>query len=256
MPTQPFEKTSRVPGFKAVADGKRAHEKIASQLKDAILAKKLGPGQKLPAERELAGIFGTSRVTVRAAILTLKNAGLLDIRKGAGGGTFVTTDMSGEGVSELLRDIIQWKDIGIHHVIEVRSMIEPQIAFLAAKNATEADIENIWATIRELEHFFRVKSKFKGTDENFHKALAAAARNPLLSVFQAALVNVLFKFIYDIVWQEEHKGNILLHHRRIAEKVNERDPEGAMQAMVEHLADMQKILSQCPETKTHPWIKP
>jgi DNA-binding FadR family transcriptional regulator len=164
--------------------------------------------------------------------------------------------MGGEGVSELLRNIIQWKDIGIHHVIEVRGMIEPQIAFLAARNATDADIENIWATIRELEHSFKVKSKFKGTDENFHKALAAAARNPLLSVFQAALINVLFKFIYDIVWQEEHKGNILLHHRRIAEKVMERHPEGAMQAMVEHLADMQRILSQCPVTKTHPWIKP
>ena len=77
-----------------------------------------------------------------------------------------------------------------------------------------------------------------------------------MSLFQGALIDVLFKFIYDIVWQEDHKGNILLHHRRIAEKVSERDPEGAMQAMVEHLADMRRILSQCPVTKVHTWFKP
>jgi len=242
--------------LKAVADGKRAHEKIAAQLKHAILGKRLGPGEKLPAERELVEIFRTSRVTVRAALLTLKNAGLLDIRKGAGGGTFVKTDLGGESVSGVLRDIIQWKGIGIRHVIEVREMIEPRVAFLAAKNATDEDIENIQATLRELEHFFEVKTKFKGTDENFHKALAAAAGNPLLSVFQEALIDVLFKFIYDIVWREEHKESILLHHRVIAEKVGKRDPEAAMQAMVDHLDDMQRILAQCPETKIHTWIKP
>jgi GntR family transcriptional repressor for pyruvate dehydrogenase complex len=239
-----------------VADGKRAHEKITAQLKDAIFRKKIRPGEKLPAERELVEMFKTSRVTVRAAILTLKNAGLLNVKKGMGGGTFVAMDMGGGEVSELLRDIIQWKDIGIQHVIEVRSMIEPQIAYLAAKNVTGRDVENIWGTIDELEHFFRIKTKFKGTDENFHKALAAAAKNPLLSIFQAALIDVLFKFIYDIVWQEEHKRSILFHHRRIAERVDAKDPEGAMQAMVNHLADMQDILSQCPETKARAWIRP
>lgn len=248
-------KTAALSGFKAVADGTRAHEKISAQIKNAILEKRLGPGARLPAERELVEIFGTSRVTVRAAILTLRNAGLLNIRKGAGGGTFVTEDMGGESVSDLLRDIIQWKDIDIRHVVEVRGIIEPRIAFLAAKNATDEDVENIRATLWELEHFFKVKTKFKSTDENFHKALAAAAGNPLLSVFQAALIDVLFKFIYDVVWQEEHKGNILVHHRRIAEKVGSRDSEGAMQAMVDHLDDMQRILAHCPETRIHTWIK-
>lgn len=248
-------KTAPHSGFKAVADGTRAHEKVTAQIKNAILEKRLGPGARLPAERELVEIFGTSRVTVRAAILTLKNAGLLNIRKGAGGGTFVTEDMGGESVSVLLRDIIQWKNIGIRHVIEVRTIIEPRIAFLAAKNANAEDVEKILATLRELEHFFKVKTKFKSTDENFHKALAAAARNPLLSVFQSALIDVLFKFIYDVVWQEEHKGSILLHHRRIAEKVGKRDPEGAMQAMADHLDDMQRILAQCPETEFHAWSK-
>ena len=240
--------------FKPVADGRKAHERVASQLKDAILGKKFVPGQRIPSERELADTFRTSRVTVRSAILTLKNTGLLRIKKGMGGGTFVVSDMTGESVSDLLRDIIKWKDISIENVIEVRTIIEPQIAFLAAKNATADDSEAIWATIRELAGYFKIRKSFRATDENFHRALANAAKNPLLSLFQSSLVNVLFKFIYGIVWNEEHKTSILRWHTLIAEKVEKKDPNGAMQAMVEHLADMQGILAQCSATKTGSWI--
>jgi GntR family transcriptional repressor for pyruvate dehydrogenase complex len=254
MRSKVLAKNSSFLDFRPVADGKRAHEKIAQQLKHAIFEKRIQPGDKLPAERELAEIFHTSRVTIRSAILTLQNAGLVHIKKGTGGGTFVAQDIGAAEVSELLRDIIQWKNISIHHVIEVRGIIEPQVAYNAAENATDEDIRNIWATIRELEHFFKVKMKFQSSDENFHRALADAAKNPLLSVFQAALIDILFRFVYDVNWKKEHKKSILLHHTNIAEKVEKKDPEAAMQAMIEHLKDMQRILSQCPVKKELGWI--
>ena len=241
-------------GFRSVADGQKAHEKIADQIRNAIFDRRFRPGEKLPSERELSGTFKTSRVTVRSAILTLKNCGLLYVKQGAGGGTFVAHDIGGAEISGLLQDIIKWKNISIHHVIEVRDILEPRIASAAAVNATDQDIKNIWETIAELEHFFGVKSKFKSSDENFHKALAAAAKNPLLSVFQSSLIDVLFRFIYHINWQEEHKKSILFHHRNIAENVARKDPEGARQAMVDHLADMRLILSRIPVTKDLKWI--
>ena len=76
-------------------------------------------------------------------------------------------------------------------------------------------------------------------------------------MFQASFIDVLFKFIYNINWQEEHKKNILFHHRRIAEEVAKRNPEGARETMLEHLEDMQRIriLSKVPVTKGHKWIK-
>ena len=240
-------------GFKSVTDGQQTHEKIVDQIKNAIFDGNFQPGEKLPSERDLAATFLTSRVTVRAAILTLKNSGLLYVKKGAGGGTFVVNDISGVEISGLLQDIIKWKNISIRHVIEVREIIEPQIAYLAAENATERDIEKIWETITELEHFFKVKRKFQSSDENFHRALAAAAKNPLLSIFQASLIDVLFKFIYHINWQEDHKKNILFHHRKIAEIVAQKYPERAMEAMKEHLADMQSILFSSPVSKDLKW---
>lgn len=240
--------------FKSVADGQQVHEKIVTQIKDAIFDKKFKPGERLPSERELADIFRTSRVTVRSAILTLKNGGLLYVRKGTGGGTFVADDIGETEISELLKNIIKWKNISIHNVIEVRNIIEPQIAYMAAENATDQDIERIWVTIEELEYFFKMKSKFQSSDENFHRALAAAAKNPLLSVFQASLIYILFKFIYHINWQEEHKKSILFQHRNIAEQVAQKNPESAREAMLEHLADMQHILSRVPVTKVLKWM--
>lgn len=241
--------------FESVGDGQQAHEKIVEQIKNAIFEKKIRPGERLPSERALAEMFRTSRVTVRSAILTLKNRGLAYVKKGTGGGTFIATDIGEVEVSELLRDIIEWKNISIQDVIEMRAIIEPQIAYMAASKATREDIEKIWETISELEHFFKTKTQFQSTDENFHRALAAAAKNPLLRVFQVSLIDVLFRFIYHVRWQEEDKRSMLSHHRKIAEKVANKDPEGAREAMIEHLKDMQSILSRLPLGQVLKWIK-
>ena len=76
MSKEVFQEMKSDYDFKSVADGQQVHEKIVTQIKDAIFDKKFKPGERLPSERELADIFRTSRVTVRAAILTLKNGGL------------------------------------------------------------------------------------------------------------------------------------------------------------------------------------
>jgi len=232
--------------FKSTSDGKQAHEKIVEQIKTAIFENKIPPGQKLQNERELAEIFNTSRVTVRSAILTLKNSGLLYVKKGSGGGTFVNDNINETNLSELLHDIIQWKNISIEHVIDVRGIIEPSIAYFAAKNRTDKDIEKIWASIADLERSFNLKKTFQSNDEHFHRALADAAHNPLLSVFQASLIDLLFKFISSIKWDDEEKASMSLYHKRIAQKVEDQDPAGARKIMVEHLFDMRQMLSRYP----------
>ena len=238
--------------FRAVADGKQAHERIVAQIKDAIFDGTFRPGERLPPERELAETFHTSRVTVRSAILTLRNNGIVTVRKGMGGGTFVSQDLDEGEITDLLRNIIKWKNISIRNVLEVRGILEPQIAFLAAVDPSPAQIRDIWASIEELEASFASKSTFQSRDENFHKALAAAANNPLLSVFQASLIEILFKFISTIEWTEEEKRNMTFHHRAIAEKVERKEPKSARKAMVAHIRDMRSLLSHHPDGEV--WI--
>jgi len=232
--------------FTSVVDGKQAHERIVTQIKEAILENKIPPGHRLQSERELTKIFNTSRVTVRSAILTLRNSGLLHVKKGTGGGTFVTEDIGGTQISDLLQDIIRWKNISIEHVIDVRGIIEPSIAHFAAINRTDEDIEKIWASIADLEQSFHQKETFQSRDEHFHKALADAAHNPLLSVFQASLIDLLFKFISSIKWLEEEKESMSLYHKKIAQKVENKDAAGARRVMVEHLVDMRQMLARYP----------
>jgi len=241
--------------FKSIADRKLAHEKIVDQIRDAIFERKLRPGQKLPPERDLADIFQASRATVRSALLTLKNGGLLEVKQGKNGGAFVSSNIGETELSRVFRDIIGLKGISIDHVIEVRLIIEPQIAYLAAQNAGEQEIEAIWATVRELEQLFKKRSTFHSPDENFHKALARATKNPMLSVIQASLIDVLFKFIYKVNWNKEYKRNILRHHTNIAEKVEKHSPEAAREAMVLHLSDMKRIISQLPMTRSPRWFR-
>lgn len=232
--------------FKPIVDGSQAHEKITKQIRQAIFEKKIPPGEKLPNERDLAKLFNTSRGSIRSAILTLKNSGLVHVKKGAGGGTFVIKDIGASKISELLHDIIQWKNISIQHVIDVRDIIEPRIAYLSAQNRTRADIQKIWACIDDLDRSFKQKKVFFSNDEHFHKALAEAAKNPLLSVFQDSLIDLIFEFISSIKFEASEKESISFYHRRIAKKVDNQDAEGAMDLMTEHLKDMRNILARYP----------
>ncbi len=240
--------------FKPVRDRKNTHEKIADQIKDAIFKKRYLPGQRLPSERDLVIAFNTSRVTLRQAILTLKNSGLLYIKIGTGGGTFVSEDIGESEITDLVENIIKWKSISIHDVIQMREIIEPQIAYLAAKEGSPQKTELIWNAINELEDAFQVREKFKSEDERFHKALADAAGNPILAIFQASIIDILFKFIHKISWKAEDKDNMLNHHRKIAERVEAKDAIGAKQAMIAHLEDMNVLLSKLPVDDVLKWI--
>src|SRR5262245_28121356 len=84
----------------------RVSQVIIDQIRELIHSGKLRPGDRLPSERELCARFGVSRVTVREALRVLEAGGLVDIRVGAHGGTFVTTPSHariGEGLADLLR---------------------------------------------------------------------------------------------------------------------------------------------------------
>jgi len=77
----------------------------------------------------------------------------------------------------------------------------------------------------------------------------------MLTFFRPSLIDILFEFLYEFVWREQHKESILHHHKTIARKVEEKDPDGARQAMITHLEDMQHILSVCPVKDVLTWIK-
>src|SRR5271154_4113487 len=121
----------------------RLYEQIVQQIEESILKGTLKPGDQLPAERELAQQFGVSRTAVREAVKALREKGLVEAYSGRG--TFVT-----DGTSQAVRQSLDLmmkigQPEGSTHLAEVRAILEPEIAALAAIRAQEPEL----ATMRE-----------------------------------------------------------------------------------------------------------
>ena len=124
-----------------VIQSSRLYEQIVQQIEDSILKGELTEGSQLPAERELAEQFGVSRTAVREAIKALQEKGLVDAFPGRG--TFVTNGSSNSMRRSLDRIIKTGDQDGSTYLVEVREILEPEIAALAASRADYEDLERM-----------------------------------------------------------------------------------------------------------------
>jgi GntR family transcriptional regulator, transcriptional repressor for pyruvate dehydrogenase complex len=113
----------------------RISEQVADQLKQSIVLGRFKAGDKLPGERELAEQFQVSRVMIREALRSLENAGFITARPGVMGGTFVT-ELTFEHLGNAFLDLFLSDKISIPELVQVRLLVEPEVARLAARNIT------------------------------------------------------------------------------------------------------------------------
>ena len=132
----------------------RAFEEIADQIRKELSDRRLRAGDRLPPERALAEQFGVSRNTLREALRSLENAGLLRLQKGATGGAFVR-ESTGDAIITGLRDMFHLGAIQPEHLTEARVMIESIAVRTACERATPEDIEALNANIAAAERAVR-----------------------------------------------------------------------------------------------------
>jgi GntR family transcriptional repressor for pyruvate dehydrogenase complex len=215
----------------------RLYEKIVEQIQTQIVDGKLRPGDRLPAERDLAEKFHVSRTAVREAVRTLREKGLVDGHPGRG--TFVTdgTASAMRGSLGLMMKIGNTN--GASDLAEVREIFEPEIAALAAKNATKEQIESMREAVAAMDEMLNDAEGFVEADLNFHLALARATQNTLIPSLIDPIVDLL---------REERKSTFRRggalhgqqHHKRILEAIIHRDTEAARAAMRAHLKQVRK----------------
>src|SRR5258708_39147664 len=124
----------------------RLYEKVVEQIERRILSGDLKVGDQLPSERELGDQFHVSRTAVREAIKALREKGLVEVRPGRG--TFITNDTSQAARDSLGLMLKIAPGEGSRDLVEVREMLEPEIAVLAATSATEDHIAVMRAAVR------------------------------------------------------------------------------------------------------------
>lgn len=216
----------------------RLYEQIVGQIEDSILKGALKPGDQLPAERELAHQFGVSRTAVREAVKALREKGLVEAHPGRG--TFVT-----DGTSHSIRQTLDWilrtgPEKGAAHVVEVREILEPEIAALAASRADEDAIASMREAVAVMDHARRDPEAFIEADLDFHLSLAEAAGNPLILSLIDSIVAVLREQRMRIFKVEGGPERGQYHHKRILDAIEHHDPQAARDAMRAHLQQVRE----------------
>ncbi len=227
--------------FKPIGSPLTLGQEIVKTIEENILNKRLQPGQKLPTEKELCELFGVSRTALREAMQMLSARGLVTIRKGSG---IYVNDFSDLDASENMKLYLELnfdKDYALH-LVHIRQTMEPENARLAARNRTDTHIEAFEANLLEYSDATIDSQRHAILDLEFHKTIAEATGNPLISLIMNPLFNLMPKIKALIVDRVKH--NIievpLEYHQRIFECIKARDEDGAAQMMKEHLTIAEK----------------
>src|ERR1700691_5147061 len=167
----------------------RLYEQIVQQVEGSILKGQLKPGDQLPAERDLAQRFGVSRTAVREAVKTLREKGLVEAFSGRG--TFVTN-----GTSQAIRQSLDLmirinQQEGSAHLAELRLVLEPEIAGLAASRIDGQLLGTMREMLAIMGRNLQDGEAYIKADLDFHLALAEAAGNPLILSLLDSIVGLL-----------------------------------------------------------------
>jgi GntR family transcriptional repressor for pyruvate dehydrogenase complex len=227
-----------------VIQASRLFELIVQQIEESIRKGELSEGSQLPAERDLAKQFGVSRTAVREAIKALQEKGLVDAFPGRG--TFVTNGTSNSMRRSLDRIIKSGEPDGWDYLVEIREILEPEIAALAAVRATDQDLTTMREALDVMDNAGRDSEAFIEADLDFHLALAEAAANPIVLSLIDSIVGLLREqrlLIFQIAGGPERGQH---HHRRILEAIERHDPQGARAAMQAHLSQVREDSRNAP----------
>jgi GntR family transcriptional repressor for pyruvate dehydrogenase complex len=223
-------------GFTLIDRG-RISDQIIKQVKELIFSGGLSVGDQLPTERDLAKQLGVSRVPVREALFSLEKSGLLRIRRGAGGGIFVS-DPNVDPFGEFFALMLHLGKANVHDLTEARLLIEPNVAKLAAERASIEDLKKIEKTIRQYEEAVNRRAQRRFADMNFHISLAEASKNIAMSLTIRGLMLLLYKTVRELNLIMDDRRKVIRSHKEVFEAVKARDPEGAFQSMANHVKNM------------------
>lgn len=216
-------------------------DRLSVDLERLILDGELAPGDRLPPERELADHFGVSRVSIREALRELENLGLIDRKPGRG--TIVLAP--GDRLTVLSGALDQ--DPELHHIMELRAIVEPPIARLTANRATERDITQLRELIEAMERDV-TKERYAELDRAFHQSIAQYAHNPLLEFINERIAQQIAPSRASRYQTKERRVMSSAAHRRIYEAIAAGDGALAEQEARAHVLDITKHIANLAES--------
>lgn len=214
---------------------------VVAQFLEGVKTGTLTSGTKLPTERELADRFSVGRPVIREALRSLASLGIIEIKHGLG--SFVSEHVYS---SYLYATAFSegWKTNAVMELMEVRKVIEPILAKMAAERASDEDVAEI-TRVLERQRAITVldtaerQMAFHREDVNFHLAVARAAGNKMFFKMMMAVSDTLLESRKLSGRLEAAYEKAVAFHERIRDCIADRLPDQAMQAMMDHLCDVE-----------------
>lgn len=230
----------------------RLHFKLAQSIGEQILSGVYAPGTLLPNEAEWCRIYGASRTAVREAIKGLNAKGLLVSRPKVG-----SRVEPRERWNMLDRDVLFWhfsvadKRALLMSIQEVRRVLEPEVAALAALKRTDEQVLKLQQALEDMRAAESAEAEV-GPDVRFHLAVLAAANNELLSPF-GVLIESALQNLFEYTSVHGHDPDFVIPlHRNIAKAIEQRRPEAARRAVKALLEDTDQILLKGEPVRKRP----
>jgi GntR family transcriptional repressor for pyruvate dehydrogenase complex len=229
-------------GFKTVRTGKIS-ELIAQQIKEAILAGLLKPGQRLPSERELGQQFEAGRNSVREALKMLEVSGLCTISHGSG--VFVA-DATSRSVTDSFTSMLRLQKMSLNDLTQARIVFEPGVARLACERMTDEYVQKLKANISQAKALMKKGQRVVSENIAFHALVAEATQNIAIILTMKSLFRVVRKASLEITSKSPGafggSPRALTCHARILRAFQDKDSQRAYDLMLEHVLEVQDAL--------------
>lgn len=221
-------------------------DEIVDAIKRMIVEHGLGPGDRLPQERDLISQFAASKGTVREALKALEVQGLISVRTGPGGGAFIERMSEGRAMS-LLSNFLFAKNLSIANIYEMRKVLEPQLAASATPHIDEAGLKRLEAIIKIYDHEpadATERWNQRMAELDFHGVVAEYSDNPILA-FTCRFLQRLLKELtiaQDIYVQPEpvSRASGIQHQRDLIAAMRARDAAAAAAILAAHMDEAEK----------------
>lgn len=218
--------------------GKYLYGEVVERIRRMIREGEFMVGDRLPPERTLAHRFGVSRNCIRQAIQALAEKGILESRRGDG--TYVRSPDEAV-LTQSLAQAMSMRSELLDDIWEFRLMMEPQIAFLAAKSITREEIDRLKVIVFDQQKRMLEGDPEPELDAAFHGVIVEASRNRVVRKVMETMNEVLNESRAKQLQSHARTRASVVGHLKLIDAFERNDPESAYRAMQEHLSEVEEI---------------
>jgi GntR family transcriptional regulator, transcriptional repressor for pyruvate dehydrogenase complex len=204
-------------------------ERLGSAIKMGLYE----PGDQLPSEREVAQIMGISRTTVREAIRLLSAQGILSVRRGRSGGTFVCNPPPSADLLNLRRKL-QATGTSLVEILDYRLIVEPGIAELATQRAESSqldELQDLVSWMKQVQDY----PEYRKLDIQFHLLIARATQTQRLPAIVAEIHAELTDLLVSAPYSKSQRRHSTQQHQEIVDAIRQEEGDRARAVMLEHI---------------------